>query len=73
MKIKIQPCFNGHFHYYCLLIPRNVWGVTVGEMGFDTEIIRGEKWDRAMAKEALDLLEQAYCFKRRNIRFVEVS
>jgi hypothetical protein len=58
MKIKTEAC-NGDKPYFRINIP-----------GVGREYVMGEYWTRAVAKQALDLLERVYHLKRRNIRFV---
>lgn len=59
MKITVERCWNGRMHYFRLQTPRGM-----------LEVIAGETWNRAMAKEALDIYERLYKFKRSSIRFV---
>jgi hypothetical protein len=64
MKIKVECCFNGHKLFYNLSIPNERGGNRYNER------VYSDSWDRATAKEALNLLENVYHLKRSNIRFV---
>lgn len=58
MTIRVESVWDG----------RNVkFGITLPSGG--REYVRGDCWNRSTAKEALDLLERVYGYKRSNIRF----
>ncbi len=56
MKIKVEGVFNGHKTGYRMTCPKG-----------NRETIYRDKWP---AKEALDIWENVYGYKRQNIRFV---
>lgn len=58
MRIQVQPEFAGSLRFR-LTTPDG-----------KREYVRGEKWTRKLASEALDLYQYVYKFKRKNIRFV---
>ena len=59
MIIKIESCWSGNNHYtFRLTMPSG-----------ERESITGMKWTRALASEALNLLENVYGYNRRAIRF----
>lgn len=62
MVVRVERCWGGGDKYYFRLTMPNG----------SRECISGEKWTRAVASEALDLLEGVYHLPRRNIRFYHV-
>lgn len=60
MRIKVEACWGGNqCYYFRLTLPDG-----------SREYLRGEYWDRALAREALDKLEALYGLRRSAIRFV---
>ena len=60
MKVTVNSCWGGHdFFSFRLTLPDG-----------SRESVRGIRWDRSVATEALDLLEKVYGLKRTAIRFV---
>ena len=59
MRIKVEACWAGNETYYFrLTLPCGA-----------RESIRGERWTRALASEALDKLEALYGVRRSSVRF----
>lgn len=59
MKVKVEACWAGSDkHRFRLTLP-----------GGARESVPGDTWNRAKAKEALDLLEQVYGLPRSKVRF----
>ena len=61
MKIKIEHCYGSGF-YWLLNCPGGMRERIADKDG------RG-KWTRAMARAALDILENLYGLKRKSVRF----
>jgi hypothetical protein len=58
VRIKVEATWNGHRHGFLLTLPNG-----------SREQITAVHWDRDARKCALNLLENLYGFKRRNVRF----
>ena len=59
MRITVDACWAGNATYYFrLTLPCGA-----------RECIRGERWTRALAREALDKLEALYGVRRSSVRF----
>ena len=59
MTIKVEACYGGNDHYtFRLTMPDG-----------SRESIRGVKWTRKLASEALDIMVNVYGYNRRRIRF----
>lgn len=58
MKVKVEACWGGRDVYHRLTLPSG-----------QRLIVRHESWNRAAAKDALDLIEIETNQPRRSIRF----
>ncbi len=58
MKIKVERCWNGAKEFYTLFLPNG------------RERVYEDVWDKKTATLAIDLLENVYHLKRKNIKFV---
>lgn len=60
MRVKIQHCWNGHYHLYRAMICGGLR-------------IRADSWNRKTAKQMLDLIQvELPHIKRSSIRFIHV-
>lgn len=64
MRVRVERCWTGHSDRFRFRITLPDGSV---EIVADYEC---EGWTRKKATEALDLLENVYGIKRRNVRFV---
>lgn len=65
MRIRVEGCCGGHERYY--------YRFTVLSPGWaqgKREFVRGIRWTRKIASEALDIFENCYHMSRSSIRFV---
>ena len=62
IRVKVESCWGGGEKYY----------FRITTPGNARETIRGEKWTRKVASEALNLLENVYHYDRAKIRFIHV-
>jgi hypothetical protein len=59
MRVHVEACWGGgSIHYFRLTLPDG-----------RRERVRGERWDRATAATARDILQHLYHIKRHSIRF----
>jgi len=63
MKVNVESYWNGGASYGFLLSFRDSRGM------YCRERIAGERWNRYVASDALNLLESVYGLTRRNVRF----
>lgn len=61
MIILVERCWAGKDIYHRVTVPGSRANAHLN--------IRRETWDRQAAKEALDILENAFHIPRRNVRF----
>jgi hypothetical protein len=65
MKIKVEACWGGgQRHFFRVTLPKSA-----GFRNDAHEFVSGDAWNRATAKEALDLLQNVYHIPRHNVRF----
>lgn len=66
--VNVAAYWNGHHHGFELSSANYIYKGKYHD-GVTRLRVRGEKWDREVATEALDILEKVYGYERRTIRF----
>lgn len=64
MRVKVEACYGSKFR---LTIP-----VAGKDSAVSREFVSGIEWNRATARETLDMLESLYGVNRSAVRFVHV-
>jgi hypothetical protein len=59
MRVQVERCWGANNNYFFRLTFKN------GER----EYVRGDEWTRAVATEALNIAENLYGLKRKNVKF----
>lgn len=60
MRVKVESCWGANNKYYFQLTFKDG----------SREFVRGDQWTRKVASEALDIAENLYGLKRKNVKFV---